>query len=64
MIVGDGHLHYNTIPSNIKIELPVKINGHNLNGRKLILKPVNNDTTENALSATNEIQYTALEIDD
>ena len=42
------------MPNKIRMDAVVKKTGHNLNGRKLILKAVDNDITESMLSATND----------
>jgi hypothetical protein len=40
----------------------VKINGHNLKGRKLILKPVNTDTIANIMRKQDEITYVDIDM--
>ena len=44
------------LPKTIKIEAVVKITGQSLNGRKLILNPVNRESNDNVLSIAKEIQ--------
>ena len=40
----------------------VKINGHNLKGRKLILKPVNTDTMANIMRKHDETIYVDIDM--
>ena len=47
---------HNNMPSKIKMDEVVKNTGHNLYGRKLILKAVESEMTDSVLSATNESQ--------
>ena len=49
-------------PSVIRIAEEVNIIGHNLNGKKLILKPVKRDTTVRIRRQADEDRYTAVAI--
>jgi hypothetical protein len=44
------------LPITISIDEPVKMSGQSLNGRNEILKPVNSETSDNALRVPNEAQ--------
>jgi hypothetical protein len=49
-------------PNVISIAEDVNIIGQSLKGRKLILKPVNNDTPANTTRHADEARYTAVEV--
>jgi hypothetical protein len=45
----------------MRIDDPVKMKGHNLKGRKRILNPVMNETTDRIFNTTTDNQYTTCE---
>ena len=57
---GD-HSNPQRLPITISIDEPVKINGQSLNAMNAFLYPVNNETSESAFKAPNDVQYTPRE---
>jgi hypothetical protein len=53
-------IYLDLIPCKIKNPEMVKIIGHNLNGRKSILKPVKSDSTDIAINMIKISKYTVL----